>query len=170
MDHKIIIRRVTTADAEQLRDHARKVLIENADRMGTSLNEFNVTIEEEIEWIRSHEKQGVIFAAEIDGMIIGMIKFRLSSLEKFSHQGLFGMSIQEAYTNQGIGRRLLEQLFDWAKQDDRVEKISLEVFADNDRAIHLYKKMGFVEEGRKVRHVKLGPDRYVDELLMGKFL
>ncbi|AJD89709.1 hypothetical protein JMA_03920 [Jeotgalibacillus malaysiensis] len=166
----LIIRRAIEEDAEGLRDHVKQVLAENADKMGTSPTEFSVTVEEEKEWIRSHEERGVVLVAVMDDQIIGMLNFRLSSMKKFSHQGLFGMSVQEAYTNQGIGRRLLESLFDWARQDGRVEKISLEVFADNERAIHLYKNMGFEEEGRKRKHVKFGPDHYVDELMMGKFI
>jgi len=35
-----------------------------------------------------------------------------------------------------------------------IEKVTLEVFATNEAAICLYGKMGFVEEGRRVRHVK----------------
>ena len=30
--------------------------------------------------------------------------------------------------------------------------------------------MGFVEEGRRVRALKIAPDRYVDEVLMGRML
>ncbi|MFB1082613.1 N-acetyltransferase family protein [Jeotgalibacillus sp. JSM ZJ347] len=165
-----MIRRATEEDAEGLIDHVKQILTENADKMGTSPSEFSVTVEEEKGWIRSHEERGVVLVAVMDDQIIGMLNFRLSSMKKFSHQGMFGMSVQEAYANQGIGRKLLEALFEWAKQDGRVEKISLEVFADNERAIHLYKDVGFEEEGRKRKHVKFGPDHYVDELIMGKFI
>ncbi|TFE02360.1 GNAT family N-acetyltransferase [Jeotgalibacillus salarius] len=170
MDQKVVIRHAKEQDAEGLRNHVKQVLTENSDKMGTSLSEFKVTIDEEREWIRSHEERGVVLVAVIEDHIIGMLNFRLSSLKKFSHQGLFGMSVQEGYTNQGTGRKLLESLFDWAKQDGRVEKISLEVFANNERAIHLYGDMGFNEEGRKLKHVRFGPDHYEDELIMGKFI
>lgn len=80
------------------------------------------------------------------------------------------MSIQEKYTNNGIGSLLMNELLKWAKKDHKVEKIYLEVFANNDRAIHLYQKLGFLEEGRKKKHVKQGTAEYVDEIIMSQFV
>jgi RimJ/RimL family protein N-acetyltransferase len=39
-----------------------------------------------------------------------------------------------------------------------------------DRAISLYKKYGFVEEGRHKRDIKLSPNQYIDTILMGRFV
>jgi RimJ/RimL family protein N-acetyltransferase len=46
----------------------------------------------------------------------------------------------------------------------------LAVFATNARAIGLYRKLGFVEEGRRPREVKFGADQYVDDILMYRFV
>lgn len=164
------IRKAVENDAEQIIQHTKKVLEENPDVMGNTLEEFNITIEEEKDWILSHNKHGLLLVAEVNGMIIGLLNFQLSPRKRFSHQGIFGMSIQEEFTNRGIGRALIKNLFAWAKKDSRVEKISLEVFSNNKRAIHLYTKMGFTEEGRRKKQIKLGPNDYVDDILMSKFL
>ena len=36
--------------------------------------------------------------------------------------------------------------------------------------IRLYRRLGFVEEGRRAEEIKIGPNRYVDEVLMGRFV
>lgn len=47
-----------------------------------------------------------------------------------------------------------------------LEKLNLLVLASNDRAISFYKKFGFVEEGRKIREVKIRDGHYDDNILM----
>jgi RimJ/RimL family protein N-acetyltransferase len=170
MDQQIIIRKAVQEDAESLLLHFKKVLTENPNFFATTLEEFTITVAEEVEFIHNLEKNGLLLVAEVAGKIIGMLNFQLSPRKRFSHQGMFGMSIQEAYTNMGIGRSLINQLLDWAKNDPRVEKVSLEVFSNNERAIHVYRKLGFVEEGRRVKAAKLGPNEYVDDLVMSVFV
>lgn len=170
MGNNFNIRRAIENDAEQIIKHTKIVLTENPHVMGTTLEEFTTTIEEEKEWINSHQKQGLLLVAEVDENIIGILNFCLSPRKKFRHQGLFGMSIQEAFTNKGIGGSLIKKLLEWAKDDNRVEKISLEVFSNNERAIHLYKKFGFTEEGRRIKQAKLGSNEYVDDILLSKFI
>ncbi len=48
--------------------------------------------------------------------------------------------------------------------------LQLEVFATNTRAISLYQALGFQEEGRFVKQIKLGPGMYVDTIRMGQFV
>jgi ribosomal-protein-alanine N-acetyltransferase len=51
---------------------------------------------------------------------------------------------------KGIGARLLDALL--AEADRRTPVVLLEVRADNDRAIGLYERRGFVEMGRRPRY------------------
>lgn len=46
----------------------------------------------------------------------------------------------------------------------------LGVFSTNHRAISLYKKMGFLEEGRKIFEFKLNDGEYIDDVIMYKFV
>ncbi len=65
-----------------------------------------------------------------------------------SHRGSLGMGVLPEYRGQGIGRQLLEASIAkaWKKGITRIE---LEVRADNEHAIKLYEKVGFVHEARK---------------------
>jgi RimJ/RimL family protein N-acetyltransferase len=64
----------------------------------------------------------------------------------------------------------MQTLIEWAEAHPGIEKLTLGVFATNTRAIALYRKLGFAEEGRQPREVKFGPDDYVDLLLMYRFV
>ncbi|MEK6454291.1 N-acetyltransferase [Caldifermentibacillus hisashii] len=80
------------------------------------------------------------------------------------------MSVAQEYRNLGVGRALLKILLNWAKDNPIIEKVYLEVFAKNTAAIALYKKSGFIEEGRKVKGVKIDQQTYDDILLMAQFV
>lgn len=80
------------------------------------------------------------------------------------------MMIRKGYREMGIGSMLLQALLDWAESNPFIEKVSLGVFASNHGAITLYKKMGFIEEGRKVKEFKMSENEYVDDILMYKLV
>ncbi len=83
------------------------------------------------------------------------------------HARSLGLGISPAWQGRGIGRRMLARLIDWADNWAHVLRIELHVHADNDRAMALYKSMGFVEEGRhKAYSLKGG--RYVDSISMAR--
>ncbi|UUZ65832.1 GNAT family N-acetyltransferase [Polaromonas sp. P1-6] len=68
---------------------------------------------------------------------------------------------------QGIGRMLMTRLLEWADNWSGVLRVELSVHVDNDRAIALYRSLGFVEEGRhKAYALKNG--RYVDSISMAR--
>ena len=55
-----------------------------------------------------------------------------------------------------------------AHENPIIEKMKLGVFASNERGIHLYTKMGFIEEGRKVDEIKNADGEYIDVIEMYK--
>ncbi len=68
----------------------------------------------------------------------------------------------------GLGKKLMEYTIDWA-QDNNLEKINLDVWSNNERAIRLYRKYGFRLEGNRRRQGILNGE-YVDEIFMSRFL
>lgn len=69
------------------------------------------------------------------------------------------------YLGQGIGTWAIEQMLNHAFEERRLNRLSLEVFSFNPRALRVYQKVGFIEEGRLREAVK-GPDGYADIILM----
>ena len=64
---------------------------------------------------------------------------------------------------------MIEKLFSIAREK-KIEQIELEVVADNERAISLYKKMGFEICGTMPRNMKYKDGTYADAFWMMKRL
>ena len=70
--------------------------------------------------------------------------------DKLRHRAEFGVSVLRAYWGLGLGRALTEACIQCAKEAG-YEQLELTVVAENERAIALYRKAGFVEFGRNPR-------------------
>jgi L-amino acid N-acyltransferase YncA len=55
-------------------------------------------------------------------------------------------------------------------RSDGLHKLSLEVFPHNEAAIALYRKFGFLEEGRRVKHYRRANGELWDSIVMGLLL
>jgi ribosomal protein S18 acetylase RimI-like enzyme len=111
--------------------------------------------------------RGVFLVAERAGAVVGHAFLEpLSTLAVTSHVLRLMIAVHEGHQRQGVGRALMNELLRWAKPNPRVEKIELQVRSSNARAIALYRSLGFVEEGRKTRRLKIGPGEYIDDLYM----
>jgi ribosomal protein S18 acetylase RimI-like enzyme len=158
-------------DAEAVLELEKEVLSEN-EFMISVIEEFKETSEQLRSWIQKileNEREQLI-VAEINREVVGLIVFRSNSTKRLSHTGSFTAMVRKEYRNQGIGKLLIEALLNWAEQNPLIEKVSLGVLSTNQRAIELYKSMGFIEEGRKIKEVKFNQDVYVDDILMYKFV
>jgi ribosomal protein S18 acetylase RimI-like enzyme len=70
---------------------------------------------------------------------------------------------------RGVGSALLAAAIQWARERG-LHELSLDVFAHNASAIALYRKFGFVEEGRRVKHYRRASGDLWDTLVMGLLL
>lgn len=165
------IRTAKPKDAAAILDHTRKVTL-NTDFLLTTAEEMSyVPLKKEKEWIKSilYHPTELAILAEIDEGIIGFLDFHGGNRQRTVHQGEFGMSVDENFRGEGIGRALVSAMIDWATAHPLLEKINLEVFHNNIPAINLYKSFGFEEEGRRKKQVKIEND-YFDLISMAKFL
>ncbi|GGA39363.1 hypothetical protein GCM10007416_10430 [Kroppenstedtia guangzhouensis] len=167
----LLIRSAVPEDAAALLNLTRSVIAEERYQV-TELSEFRTTVEQEEKWIRkiSDSPDGLLLVAEARGEIIGMLNFHREKKKRLRHTGFFGMSVCKEWRGNKVGFTLLRTLLDWAKAHRVIEKVCLEVLADNDAAIALYHRLGFREEGRWIRQVKMGEGRYMDLIQMGRFV
>ena len=83
--------------------------------------------------------------------------------------GEIGMAVAREWRGRGVGSALLAAAIEWARGRG-LHKLSLSVFPHNARAIALYRKFGFVEEGRRVKHYRRVSGELWDALDMGLLL
>jgi RimJ/RimL family protein N-acetyltransferase len=113
---------------------------------------------------------GRYVVAERDGKVVGHALLEpLGSLAAISHVFVLTIVVHPGMLGQGVGTTLLRDLLDWAGRDARVTKIELRVRSTNSRAVALYRKVGFVEEGRFRRRLRLEDGTFIDDLAMAWF-
>jgi RimJ/RimL family protein N-acetyltransferase len=103
-----------------------------------------------------------------DTQVVGFCDVLPMAAKGFTHVGRLGMGVRSEWRRQGIGRRMLEACLSLARGID-IEKIELEVFADNVAAVRLYESVGFSQEGTRARGRKL-EGRYQDVKMMALWL
>ncbi|MBB3566586.1 GNAT family N-acetyltransferase [Rhizobium sp. BK491] len=113
------------------------------------------------------EKGNPQFVALDDGKVIGWCDISRHGFPSHAHAGRLGMGIIPAYRGRGLGRRLIETTLR-AARDAGMARVELSVHADNDRAIALYEKVGFVREGLARNSVCID-GRYKDAIHMAFF-
>ncbi len=111
-----------------------------------------------------------LIVAEHAGAVVGEASFRAGPSRRTHHHGLLGVSVATAWRSRGVGRALLTTLIDWCREHPDIERVCLWVFANNAPALALYRSLGFVEEGRRVREIRFGPGDYADDLVMAMFV
>ena len=89
----------------------------------------------------------------------------ISPFDKLRHRAGLGISVIKEFWNIGIGSVLLSEIIDEATAVGYAQ-IELEVVAENERAIALYKKYGFEVYGTRERSFKFRDGSYHAEHLM----
>ena len=90
-------------------------------------------------------QQNIIFRVMLlDNEVIGYYSFQ----KVFDEGYINNIAIKREYQSKGYGTKLFEDLIERAHKFE-VNALTLEVEVDNEKALKLYKKFGFQEEGRR---------------------
>jgi RimJ/RimL family protein N-acetyltransferase len=146
------VRAATPEDAEPLLALVRSVA---AEEVYIKTEKVDRSPEQEREWIRGFDgRSSLLVVAVLDGVIVGSADFARGRPSKSAHVVELGLAVQSEARGLGIGRALLETGTAWARSVG-ARKLHLQVFRSNERAIGLYRSLGFEEEGRLKDHVVL---------------
>jgi len=98
--------------------------------------------------------------------VIGVCNCMGGKRKALRHAATLGISIRKTWCGRAVGFAMLQAAIAWARESGIVTRIELQVYADNDRAIRLYRKCGFQPEGVRRRAARRSDGEYVDELVM----
>jgi putative acetyltransferase len=112
----------------------------------------------------SWKLDGTFVAAAADE-IIGSIHVDVS----WFGVGEIGMAVARDWRGRGVGSALLSAAIEWAPGRG-LHKLSLSVWPHNAAAIGLYRRFGFVEEGRRANHFRRKNGELWDTIEMGLLL
>ena len=108
--------------------------------------------------------------ALLNGEIAGLVNITADFHERIRHIGQVFVVVKKAFWNQGLGRILLEETLTWAEDSQVIRRLELSVQVRNERAVHLYKDLGFEIEGLQKRGAYLKEGKFLDVYLMGKLI
>ena len=127
------------------------------------------TLEDRRAWLAQHNDDHPVLVAEVDGKVAGW-----GSLRQFGTRTAYRYSVEDAvyvdcdYQGRGIGKALLEQLLQLARENAYHAVLAL-VVGGNEASVRLHERFGFrlvgvmQEVGRKF-------DTWLDVLIYEKLL
>ncbi|HYP60853.1 MAG TPA: TrmO family methyltransferase, partial [Thermomicrobiales bacterium] len=142
----------------------------SAERTFVLFQGEQMTLAQERAWIDERlaslaAGKGIPLFAFAGDRYIGSAVIELGTLVA-SHIGYFGIGLASEWRDQGIGTALMQAVIDEAERHlAGMRMIQLDVFATNERGIHLYRKLGFTEYARLPGAVHHRGD-YVDMISM----
>jgi RimJ/RimL family protein N-acetyltransferase len=153
---------VRPARVEDARPMAELLAEVAAERTGIA-TEPPVDVDERAELFARSTRS--TFVAEGDERLVGMLHVEVS---RFGF-GELGMLVDRDWRGRGVGTALVQAAIEWSRAEG-LHKLSLEVWPTNAAAIALYRKLGFVEEGRRVKQIRRASGELWDTLVMGLLL
>ena len=110
------------------------------------------------QWYEEHVKKGdILFIIELVRAAalesIGMVGFtNINWRNRTAEFGRF-MIPDVKYRRKGYGRKAIDLVLEYGFKHLNLNRIYLDTLESNIGAIGLYKKIGFIEEGRKKQHI-----------------
>lgn len=116
---------------------------------------------------RFKKKESVQLLLFANGQLAGISSIDLKERIQ-NHIGSFGISVAKEFRGKGLGKLLMKHVLDEAVKNLKDLKIiTLEVFAENKKAIKMYENFGFKQYGRLPNGNKY-KGKFVDDILMNK--
>lgn len=161
----------TEADARGLVELRRAILAEGA-WFTTEPDELQESVGQRADLIRQarHAGNQVALVARVGADVVGTLTIEGGRLRRIRHVGRLEMMIAGPWRGRGLGGELMLAGLRAARRTPALEKVELAVYAHNTRAIALYSRHGFVEEGRRRGQQRLPDGTWADEVWMARWL
>lgn len=124
--------------------------------------------EERAVFRKADGRSGLYIVAVLGGEVVGTADISRGRQSKNRHTADLGIALRKDARGVGLGTAMMQTMIDWARSMG-IRKITLGVFASNGPALALYRRLGFIQEGRRMGQVILRR-KPVDELLMALWL
>jgi len=161
----LVIRTASLRDARALTGIINSVVKEGRFTTFSKMSEKDCR-----KYMRSIGSNETILVAELGGKIVGFQFFERfpGGTEANKHVGTMGTFLSKGYRGRGIGPKMAERTFGWAKSKG-FKKVVTWVFEDNVGGLRFYRRRGFKRVGKWKKQVKID-GKYHNEIVLEKFL
>tara|TARA_B100000768_G_scaffold153932_1_gene150379 strand:+ start:8935 stop:9435 length:501 start_codon:yes stop_codon:yes gene_type:complete len=141
--------------------------LENQQLVGGSLKPMSEA--EVLNWLnfKRSDKGTHIFAIICQDEFAGYLL--ITSIDRINGHAVFGINISRSSQGKGVGAIAMDHMHIFCKDKLSLRKLVLYVRADNQRAISLYKRLGYKSAGKLLNHIKVNGS-YVANNVMEVFL
>lgn len=167
----VVLRNADASDADNLINYLKTTSAETGYLLREP-NEIKFTHEQEVNFINimAQAERCLILVAAIEEELVGTCSLMSAAPTKRSaHRCEIAIALYQKFCGMGIGGKMMQAVLDTAKRVG-YEQAELEVVSDNEAAIALYKKLGFVQYGSLPKNMKYSDGRYADAIWMLKEL
>lgn len=163
---ELLLRNPREEDARMLIDYL-KITCGETRYLVKEPEEITMTLEEEEAFIRKQNdsENSLILLGFLNGRYVGNCSLMGNGPLRYRHRVSMGIALYQEFTGLGIGRAMIGALLKIAGQKG-FEQVELEVVKDNERAIRLYREMGFEICGTFPNNMKYKDGSYADAYYM----
>ncbi|MDY3025041.1 MAG: GNAT family N-acetyltransferase [Streptococcus hyovaginalis] len=168
---EVIFEEAQARDAQALIDFMNQVAVET-DFLVLEARGFSYTVGQVSEILVASEEAAnqLCLLAKVGEMIIGVINVKAPQAAPIAHIGDIFMAVRKDYWGYGIGRILLEEVIDWAREMGTLKRLEMTVQIRNERAVKLYQSCGFDIEGIQKRGCRTDEGEWLDLYYMGRLI
>ena len=153
-----------------MRLHKLAVASEPGAMLGYDANEVRTAdMYQEMAIDHAQSDNSIFLIAESEEQIVASLRCSGGKLKSCRHVATLSISVEESFRRRGLGTKLIQRSYNWAKESEIIKRIELAVFRNNVGAIKLYKKFGFEVEGIKIKSC-LHDGKYIDDVIMALLL
>lgn len=144
------IRKAALKDLDDLIELSYRFLSYEADNHEKSYDPKYAYTENSADYIKTkiESEDSLFLVAEEDdklvGFLAGAIHKRPKARKTVKPASLDEIYVEEAYRNQGVGKKLITEFQEWARKGG-ANKLKVGTFHKNERALHIYKELGFTD-------------------------
>lgn len=158
----VIVREGKLSDAENIYSSIDSYL---SDSKSMILTPQDYSLDNTKSWISSYNDENSLLLVALDNnRIVGNVDITPYKVERMKHMATIGMAMLNGWREVGLGRYLSNTAIQWTKDNPNLEKLWVEIFADNPISLHGARTTGFKEIVTYKDYYKT-QDGYVDNIV-----
>ncbi len=166
---RLVVDRGAPADGAEVLGLYERVLAEERWFISSpeELSMDGDTMGAQIGWLNRRENC-CFMTGRLKRELVGAVRLTGGDMARTRHVARLEIFVAASVRGGGVGRALMHAVIAWAEDSPRLSKLSLNVFDDNERAVRLYERMGFVVEGRRPGEYRERDGRLRGDVLMAR--
>jgi aminoglycoside 6'-N-acetyltransferase len=116
-------------------------------------------------WDQVNEEGATVFAVVVDGEIAGSVQFCEETDPDYRNAAI-DIFVADAWQDRGVGSDAMRTLIRYLVEQRGHHRLTVDPAAANERAIHVYERLGFRRVGTMRAYERVADDTWRDALLM----